>query len=118
MCAVHLFCYRGAVAADRGDLTLEEVVATADGGPAAKIGLLLADHEKTLQDLVSQIVTHWKARAAPGFCAAVLKMLSAAAASPSPCTARCRLCTCRLSRPAARLHRRPSAVCQAPNPNL
>jgi hypothetical protein len=54
------FRYRGASAADRGDLTLEEVVATADGGPAAKIGLLLADHEKTLQDLVSQIVTHWK----------------------------------------------------------
>lgn len=36
-------------------------MATSDGGPAAKIGLLLADHEKTLQDLVSQIVTHWKA---------------------------------------------------------
>lgn len=60
MYAARLFGYRGPSAADRGDLTLEEVVATADGGPAAKIGLLLADHEKTLQDLVSQIVTHWK----------------------------------------------------------
>lgn len=54
------FC-RSLQEADRGDLTLEEIVATSDGGPAAKIGLLLADHEKTLQDLVSQIVTHWKA---------------------------------------------------------
>lgn len=45
---------------DRGDLTLEEAVATSDGGPAAKVGLLLEDHEKTLQDLVSQIVTYWK----------------------------------------------------------
>ena len=58
--AACLFRYRVASAAERGDLTLEEVVATSDGGPAAKIGLLLADHEKTLQDLVSQIVTHWK----------------------------------------------------------
>jgi hypothetical protein len=58
--AARLLGYRGPSAAERGDLTLEEVVATADGGPAAKIGLLLADHEKTLQDLVSQIVTHWK----------------------------------------------------------
>ena len=67
MHAACLFRYRVASAAERGDLTLEEVVATSDGGPTAKIGLLLADHEKTLQDLVSQIVTHWKARAAPWF---------------------------------------------------
>ena len=37
-----------------------EAAAVAEGGPAAKVALLLDGYEQTLQDLLSQIITYWK----------------------------------------------------------
>ncbi len=42
------------------DAVVEEAVAVAEGGPTAKIGLLIEGYEATLQDLLTQIVTYWK----------------------------------------------------------
>ncbi len=44
------------------DAVVEEAVAVAEGGPTAKIGLLIEGYEATLQDLLTQIVTYWKVR--------------------------------------------------------
>lgn len=44
---------------------VEEAEAVEEGGAAAKVGLLIQSYEATLQDLLEQIITYWKARSKP-----------------------------------------------------